>query len=503
MRLLIISLLIGLSFQKQVLGTPANYTEAANASEVSLVVFCSPEQEYCKELSAEWLKAIAHPTQNIGFIWVDCSTGTCDSNIRTYPTINVYYHGALLLAKYDGPRTLQNWLLLSDKILKPFIADSNSTSPKVYIISSSISKYEQLAYKFLGVEFVDTMKTDLVVLGDGAQEIKSMAIETGKFYSYVGKHICIGLSISAKCPSTTDIYSIPTSSGVLIVKPEEKRFIFLNITALDSESMLRQHVQPFIGDFTKDVADTMFIYERKGIVLYTSNDTSSLEIERSLRAAALKHTTEILLVAITDSESDLGGRMFGYLGLSRKDLPILIGISFDKMARKSTVHQFNKSDISVEGVNGFINEWLSGSMKRRYKSEEIPERQLAGPIRKVVSKNFMAEVVEKPYDVMVKFFSPGCGACIKFKPVYEKIAEEYRALNPGMIDFVEVNILQNEVEGHEIKYYPTIKYFAVGNKENPAVFSGRERTYEKMIEFMKESASKGVVHPKGQVKSDL
>jgi len=67
-----------------------------------------------------------------------------------------------------------------------------------------------------------------------------------------------------------------------------------------------------------------------------------------------------------------------------------------------------------------MSDWKEGGLKRYYKSEKEPSASdNPGPVYKVVGDSFKRIVLESDNDVIVKYYSPQCGACKKFKPIYE------------------------------------------------------------------------------------
>ena len=51
-----------------------------------------------------------------------------------------------------------------------------------------------------------------------------------------------------------------------------------------------------------------------------------------------------------------------------------------------------------------------------------------------------------------------------------------------------------------MKYYPTIRYYAIGKKDRPAEFKGLEKSYENIVSFIESQVSEDAKHHK---KSDL
>jgi thioredoxin-like negative regulator of GroEL len=106
----------------------------------------------------------------------------------------------------------------------------------------------------------------------------------------------------------------------------------------------------------------------------------------------------------------------------------------------------------------------------RLKSEEVPEDQNEA-VQTLVGKNFEQIVYDTSKDVLVMFHSPKCQHCQLFMPIMDKVAE---FLNLGTDDIILAKIdgTVNDVKGHDVNSFPTIKFFPRNNKKNPILFEG-------------------------------
>jgi thioredoxin 1 len=75
-------------------------------------------------------------------------------------------------------------------------------------------------------------------------------------------------------------------------------------------------------------------------------------------------------------------------------------------------------------------------------------------------KTFEEEVVKADGPVVVDFWAPWCGPCQMFKPIFEKVAPEYK----GKIKFVKLNVDDNPTSAtaYQIMSIPTLAIFENG-----------------------------------------
>lgn len=82
-------------------------------------------------------------------------------------------------------------------------------------------------------------------------------------------------------------------------------------------------------------------------------------------------------------------------------------------------------------------------------------------------QNFKKEVLENSKIVLVSFWSPGCGPCLKMEPVIEELAKEFK----GRVEVGKLNIMENPgiAKIYGIPATPTLIIFKDGKPIEKAV----------------------------------
>ena len=91
-------------------------------------------------------------------------------------------------------------------------------------------------------------------------------------------------------------------------------------------------------------------------------------------------------------------------------------------------------------------------------------------MKTIVGKNFNDVVLNSDKDVFVKYYAPWCGHCKKLAPIWEELANEFKDV-PGLV-IGKFDATANEVDGLEIRGYPTLKFYPKGNKSSPVDYDG-------------------------------
>ena len=73
--------------------------------------------------------------------------------------------------------------------------------------------------------------------------------------------------------------------------------------------------------------------------------------------------------------------------------------------------------------------------------------------------NFETSLKEKEH-VLVMFAAPWCGHCKRAKPEYSSAAEELKDNSNVMLGAVDCTVERDLCQAHEVRGYPTFKYFS-------------------------------------------
>lgn len=91
----------------------------------------------------------------------------------------------------------------------------------------------------------------------------------------------------------------------------------------------------------------------------------------------------------------------------------------------------------------------------------------------------------------MKFYAPWCGHCKKLAPIWEQLAQEFKDV-PGLV-IGKFDSTTNEVDGLEVKGYPTLKFYPRGNKANPVDYDGG-REFEDFKKWILENSQAAKNH---------
>lgn len=102
---------------------------------------------------------------------------------------------------------------------------------------------------------------------------------------------------------------------------------------------------------------------------------------------------------------------------------------------------------TIDNLTQFVNKYLNKELKRKLKSQPIPESN-DDPVRVVVTDSFQKEIYDQEKSVLLEFYAPWCGHCKKLAPTYEKLAE--KLLNSQKVVIAKIDSTENDTPDFNI-----------------------------------------------------
>ena len=154
----------------------------------------------------------------------------------------------------------------------------------------------------------------------------------------------------------------------------------------------------------------------------------------------------------------------------------------DNMKKFSFPHSIK--DFSIDHIKSFLHDFKAKALKPFLKSQEVPEQN--EPVVVVVGKSFNDVVMDDNKDVLIEFYAPWCGHCKKLAPIWDEVAAKLKDV-PNLV-IAKFDSTANEVDGLEIRGYPTLKFYPKGGKQNPLDFDA-DRDAEHIIEWLSKNSA--------------
>ncbi|KAI6649636.1 Protein disulfide-isomerase 2-like isoform X3 [Oopsacas minuta] len=448
--------------------TENNFNEALEKHNQILVEFYAPWCGHCKKFAPEYSQAAAKLKETgseIRLGKVDASVYedlAVSWDIKGFPTLIFFTNKSSM--GYNGPRE-------ADGIIEWL--NKKSKSP-----TTPIETMEELE-KFSGTD-------NIAIVGFFKPENPATV--------YIGVARKIDFLQFGLCKNEELFDSdLAGKEGVIIYKGfDEKKVVFdqeLNVEKL--EIFLQIHQFELVSEFSEEVSarfgDT---YIDKHLLLFApKDDNNTKELIETLREIALEFRGQILVITV-DTINFLLNTILDYFDVSLDEVPCLrsVVLSGEEVSR----YKPDNTNLSIEGIRKFVQDFLAGKLKSHRKSEETPEDWDDEAVLLLTASNFNNIVLKrKSKKALVLFYSPSSRQSNELQPIWDKLGDHYG--NDEDVIIAKIDASKNEVEGIKISSYPTIKYFPLASDEI-LDYTG-ERDLDSFIKYI-ETDSKDESEPK-------
>lgn len=215
------------------------------------------------------------------------------------------------------------------------------------------------------------------------------------------------------------------------------------------------------------------------MILFT-NDRSAAFLQVFTEAAEIMNGQ--ILFVVSGTENGIQTRLAEFVGVDAAATPTLRLLSPGEDMQKF-IYGGDLSTVSVHSIQNWVNDFKSGALKPHLKSEPQPETQ--GSVTVIVGTTWEEIVKDTTKDVLVKYYAPWCGHCKTLAPIWEELGDSV-ADNSNLI-IAKFDSTANEVDGLQIRGYPTLKFYPRDNKEGYD-FEG-ERDLESIKVWLSEHSS--------------
>lgn len=260
-----------------------------------------------------------------------------------------------------------------------------------------------------------------------------------------------------------------TAPGVAIIRNfDEPKVAYDGENDLDKlTAFAKAHSTPTIFEFSEDYIEPIFQSKGNAVFLFSSDKDAAYQA--LFTAAATTHKGKILF-STSSGDSGIQERLGEFLGVTKDDFPTLRIVEPGSDLKKYK-YDGNTNELTAEALDAFINSFLEGNLAPHRKSEAVPESN-DGPVKVVVGTEWEKIVGDTSKDVLMEYYAPWCGHCKALAPKWDELGEHVKDIPDVVI--AKMDSTANEVEGVEIRGYPTLKWYPKGDKKGQDYNEGRE-----------------------------
>ncbi|MCO5603668.1 hypothetical protein L7F22_057819 [Adiantum nelumboides] len=269
---------------------------------------------------------------------------------------------------------------------------------------------------------------------------------------------------------------------VLLKNASEKVVLYDGVFKKDALSeFIIANKLPLVSLFDSDTAAEIFESSiRKQILLFASTKDFQ-RISPIYEVAAKSFKGKIIFVHVDTSNEEVGRPVIHFFGVDTEK-PTIIGFTVSEDQPKTYLFE---DEMTVDNIKEFSTSFLDNKLKQFYKTQPVPETN-DGDVKVVVGRNFDEIVLDESKDVLLEIYAPWCGHCQALEPIYAKLAKALR--NVDSLVITKMDGTTNEHSRAQVDGYPTILFFAAGNKSFDPIVVDSERSVKGLYQFLKHNA---------------
>ena len=381
--------------------TTENFDEALEKYDKILVEFYAPWCGHCQALAPEYIKAatlLKEMNSEIRLGKVDATVEkelAQSRNIKGYPTLTFFRNKSPM--EYNGPRKADGIIEWIEK----------KTGPA----TTAIESQEELD------SFADTQ--DIVIVGffetvSKATAFMQVARKMSKFsFGFVMKKEIFDSSLSG-------------GEGIIVYKGfDEKKVVFDQEPNVEQiETFINIHQFELVSAFSPELSEKFFEanIDKHLIFFAPSGEQVTNDTIVILRKLAPNYRGRMLYIFV-DSNSDQFKGILEFFGISANEIPCLRAVILQEEVAR---YKQKETDLSVEVIRTFVDDFLAGKLIPDLKSQNAPEDWNAKPVKILTSSNFNEVVLDrKGKRAFVEFYAPWCGHCKALSPIWDQLGTLY------------------------------------------------------------------------------
>lgn len=450
--------------------TEETFNDFIESTPYVLAEFFAPWCGHCKRLGPEFAAAadtLVTKNPDIKLAQVDCTEERdlcANFEIRGYPTMKIFKGDLKEPSDYTGQRQSNGIVNYMVKLTLPAVQTFNESA----VLDDKLAELDEtLILQVLpeGSEKYASNETFYQVADKYRDDFTFGTTSDEKYVSQYAK--------SGKKPAYVLFRKGEAIEDASLYKGEDIADDFeLLVDFIDVES------KPLFGEMS---GQTYQSYTSSNLPLayyFYTNQEERDAAEPVIKKLGKKYRGEINFVGL---DASLYGSHAQNLNM-QEDFPLFV-IHDLEHNKKYGIDQSKPLDNNE--ISQFVQKFKAGKLEPIVKSEPIPESQDSSVYYLVGTEH--DDIVKSDKDVFVTYFAPWCGHCKRLAPIFEELADLYVGHD---VLLAKVDHTQNDVEGVDIKGYPTLVLYPADGSD--PIYYDDARSLEAMADFIKEKGSKGI-----------
>mmetsp|Transcript_12076 Transcript_12076/g.20964 ORF Transcript_12076/g.20964 Transcript_12076/m.20964 type:complete len:492 (-) Transcript_12076:491-1966(-) len=443
--------------------TDGDYEDQLQRHSVAVLLMYTPWCKLCVTVDRELAKAAVKVSADRGILIARINAAehfeaAARFEVKEFPGVVIVSNYGKEHLEYGGKKTADAFLSHLHRLSPPISTVASKAQLQQFLEEETV-----FVAGFLLDATSDERRTFVAAVSDLSDETARYGIVTD--------------------PSLAEHYEITEPTVVVFSSTDGlvSMFPLRGASEAEVQQWIRGQLIPLVAEL---VAGVYSRYWRRGLtialMLYDkANESHAQYLKHTAAQVAARHRGRVAFIT-----ADLipGGHIGRRLGLQ---LTRSYGFAIQHPAGEK--YPFPEHhDITVDALDKFVSGVLAGTVADWVMSAAVPEEQMVRDVRVVVGSTFRSIVLDASKDVFIEFYSPGCGRCKAFGPLWDAVAAKFKSVPTLLI--AKLDGVENDTPRVNYDKFPTPMFFPANDKQHPIEYTGRW-TIDALSEFIMQKAS--------------
>ncbi|CDW87106.1 disulfide isomerase [Stylonychia lemnae] len=240
-----------------------------------------------------------------------------------------------------------------------------------------------------------------------------------------------------------------------------------------------------IMEFGEEHIEIVFSDQKPSIILFRGQNQKNFAFNKVFSDLSYKYKEQMYFVMADVTQPGIQHRLGDFMNVLGDIQPCIRILDPSQNFRKYAYPTI-LTDLSVEKLTKFVDEFLQKSMIPHYKSQSAPSSN-SGPVKTIVESTFQQEVIDHDRDIILLVYSTQYPQYQQALQLWNQFGQELRVVRNLIV--AQIDVYLNDIHHYvDVTALPQIKIFPKGKKHQGIDYHGKMNSIEDFRLFLQDNS---------------